>query len=338
MKALVFEKYGGPEVLEWKDVPDPEPGPNDAVVEVKASAVNYNDIWGRSGAPQEVPLPHISGSDAAGIVTQIGDAVTDVKIGDEVVVHCGRPARGNKEGEGQQYNIWGYDWPALDGAHGEYVCVPSENLALKPTNLDFEGAASLPLVLVTAWRKLVHKARIKPGDTVLVWGAAGGLGVMAIQIAKMFRANVIAVASSDEKLELCKQIGADHLINRNTQDVRKEVRNIVGRKGVNIVFEHPGQATMGLSVQMASWNGMVVTSGATSGYEGQIDLRHIFFREVQLVGSTLGTIFHLQESLDAVQAGYIKPVIHGVLPMKDGGEGQRIVEDDEAVGKVVLVP
>ena len=185
---------------------------------------------------------------------------------------------------------------------------------------------------------LVHKARIKPGDTVLVWGAAGGLGVMAIQIAKMFRANVIAVASSDEKLELCKQIGADHLINRNTQDVRKEVRNIVGRKGVDIVFEHPGQATMGLSVQMASWNGIVVTSGATSGYEGQIDLRHIFFREVQLVGSTLGTIFHLQEALDAVEAGYIKPVIHGVLPMKDGGEGQRIVEDDEAVGKVVLVP
>ena len=113
MKALVFEKYGGPEVLEWKDVPDPEPGPNDAVVEVKAAAVNYNDIWGRRGAPQEVPLPHISGSDAAGIVTQIGDAVTDVKIGDEVVVHCGRPARGTKEGEGQQYSIWAVSYTHL---------------------------------------------------------------------------------------------------------------------------------------------------------------------------------------------------------------------------------
>jgi alcohol dehydrogenase len=336
MKALVFEKYGGPEVLEWKDVPDPSPGANDVVVQVKATAVNYNDIWGRRGAPQEVPLPHISGSDASGVITQIGSDVTNVKIGDEVVVHCGRPARGNREG--QQYNIWGYDWPELDGAHGEYVKVPSENVLPKPSNVNFEEAASLPLVLVTAWRKLVHKAHIKPGDTVLVWGAAGGLGVMAIQIAKMFRATVIAVASSDEKLELCKKIGADHVINRSTQDVRKEVRNIVGRKGIDIVFEHPGQATMGLSVQMAKWGGMVVTSGATSGFEGQIDLRHIFFREVQLVGSTLGTIFHLQEALDAVEAGHIKAVIHSVLPMKDGGEGQRIVEDDEAVGKVVLVP
>lgn len=336
MKALVFEKYGGPEVLEWKDVPDPTAGPNDVIIQVKATAVNYNDIWGRRGAPQEVPLPHISGSDAAGVVTEVGSEVTSVSVGDEVLVHCGRPANGNRTG--QEYNIWGYDWPALDGAHSEYVKVPAENVVPKPTNVSFEEGASFPLVLVTAWRKLVNKAHIKPGDHVLIWGAAGGLGVMAIQIAKLFQAHPIAIASSDEKLEICKNLGAEYLINRKTQDVRQELRNIRGRSGVDIVFEHPGQATMGLSVQLAKWGGIVVTSGATSGYDGTIDLRHIFFRQVSLVGSTLGTVDELRDSLDMVQAGHIKPVIHGVLPMKDGGEGQRIVEDDEANGKVVLVP
>ncbi|MDA1096762.1 MAG: zinc-binding dehydrogenase [Chloroflexi bacterium] len=336
MKALVFDEYGSYDVLQWKDVPDLKAGPTDVVIQVKATAVNYNDIWGRRGAPQQVPLPHISGSDASGIVVEVGSAVTTVKTGDEVVVHCGRPASGNRDG--QEYNIWGYDWPALDGAHAEYVKVPAENVVPKPTNVTFEEAASFPLVLVTAWRKLVNKANIKPGDDVLIWGAAGGLGVMAIQIAKLFHAHAIAVASTDEKLELCKNLGAEYLINRRTQDVRQEMRNILGRRGADIVFEHPGQATIGLSVQLAKWGGIVVTSGATSGYDGTIDLRHIFFRQVSLVGSTLGTVSELRDSLDMVQAGHIKPVIHAVLPMKDGGEGQRMVEEDEAAGKVVLVP
>ncbi len=336
MKALVFDEYGGYDVLQWKDTEDPKAGPNDVVIEVKATAVNYNDIWGRRGAPQEVPLPHISGSDAAGIVVDKGGEVTTHSVGDEVLVHCGRPAGGNREG--QECNIWGYDWPALDGAHSQYVRVPAENVVPKPTNVTFEEGASFPLVLVTAWRKLVAKSNIKPGDYVMIWGAAGGLGVMAIQIAKLFNAHPIAIASSDEKLELCKDLGAEHLINRRTQDVRQEMRNILGRRGADIVFEHPGEATMGLSVQLAKWGGVVVTSGATSGYDGKIDLRHIFFRQVSLVGSTLGTVTELRDALDHVQAGHIKPVIDRVLPMSDAGEGQRIVEEDEAAGKVVLVP
>ncbi len=336
MKAVVFEEYGSYDVLQWKDIDDPKPGANDVVIEVKATAINYNDIWGRRGAPQEVPLPHISGSDASGIVVDKGSGVTTHNIGDEVVVHCGRPAFLNREG--QECNIWGYDWPALDGAHGQYVRVPAENAVPKPTNITHEEAASLPLVLVTAWRKLVSRANIKPGDNVMIWGAAGGLGVMAIQIAKLFNAHPIAIAASDEKLELCKNLGAEYVINRKTQDVRQEMRGILGRRGADIVFEHPGQATIGLSVQMAKWGGIVVSSGATSGFEAQIDLRHIFFRQVKLIGSTLGSVHELQDALDQVQAGHIKPVIDRVLPMKDAGEGQRIVEEDEAAGKVVLVP
>ena len=336
MKAVVFEEYGGYDVLQYKEVPDPVAGANDVLVEVKATAVNYNDIWGRRGAPMHVELPHISGSDAAGVIKEIGSEVDSVKVGDEVVVHCGQPAWFNKEG--QECNIWGYDWPALEGAHSQIVRVPAENVVPKPTNVTFEEAASLPLVLVTAWRKLVHKTGIKPGDHVLIWGAAGGLGVFAIQICKLFNAHAIAVASSDEKLELCKSLGAEYTINRRTQDVSQEVRNIVGRKGVEIVFEHPGQATAGLSLRLAGWGGKVVTSGATSGYDASIDLRHIFFRQVQFIGSTLGTVGHLQEALDMVQEGHIKPVVHGVFPFSESGEAQRIVEEDEANGKVVLIP
>ena len=147
MKALVFDEYGGPEVLQWKDIDDPKPGPNDVVIEVKATAINYNDVWGRRGAPMEVELPHISGSDASGVVVDKGSEVTSHSVGDEVVVHCGRPAFNNRTG--QECNIWGYDWPALDGAHGQYVRVPAENAVPKPTNLTHEEAASFPLVLVT---------------------------------------------------------------------------------------------------------------------------------------------------------------------------------------------
>lgn len=336
MKAVVFEKYGGYDVLEYKEIDDPKVGSNDVLVEVKATAVNYNDIWGRRGAPMQVELPHISGSDAAGVIKEIGSEVTTAKVGDEVLVHCGMPAWGNREG--QEYNIWGYDYPGLDGAHGQLVRVPAVNVVPKPTNVTFEEGASFPLVLVTAWRMLVHKGGIKPGDHVLVWGAAGGLGVMALQICKLFRAHAIAIASSDEKLELCKQLGAEYTINRRTQDVSGEVRNIVGRKGVDIVFEHPGQATAGLSLRLASWGGKVVISGATSGYDASIDLRHIFFRQVEFLGSTLGTVGELQEALDQVQAGHIKPVVHKVLPFSESGEAQRLVEEDEAIGKVVLTP
>lgn len=336
MKAVVFEKYGGYDVLEYKAVPDPKAGPNDVVIQVKATAINYNDIWGRRGAPMQVALPHISGSDAAGVVVEVGSEVKSVKVGDEVVVHPTMPAYGNREG--QEYNIWGYDWGALDGAHAQYAKLPAVNVVPKPKNLTFEEAASIPLVLVTAWRKLVHKAGIKPGDYVLVWGAAGGLGVMALQICRLFRAHAVAVASSDEKLELCKSLGAEFTINRATQDVEQEVRRLLGRRRFDIVFEHPGKATIGLSLRLAAWGGKVVSSGATSGYEAQIDLRHIFFRQVQLIGSTMGTVDELKEALRMVEEGHIKPVVHKVLPMTEAGEAERLVEEDEARGKVVLVP
>ncbi len=336
MKAVVFEKYGGYDVLEYKEIPTPKAGPGEALVKVKAIGCNYNDVWGRRGEPMKVPLPHISGSDASGIVEQVGPGVTNVKVGDEVIVHSAMPAYGRREG--QEYNIWGFESGPLQGAMGEYFTVPAESLLPKPKNLTHEEAASLGLVLVTVWRMLVSKGGIRPGDYVLIWGAAGGLGVFAIQVCKLFRAHAIAVASSDEKLERCKELGAEFLINRKTQDISQELRKIVGRRGVDIVFEHPGAATIGLSLRLAKWGGKVISCGATSGYDANIDLRHIFFRQVSLIGSTMGTVNELADALKMVEEGHIKPVIHKILPLSEAGEAERLIEEDEAVGKVILVP
>jgi NADPH:quinone reductase-like Zn-dependent oxidoreductase len=336
MKAAVIEAYGGDEVVQWKDVPTPEPGPNEVVVEVKAAGSNYNDVWARRGAPLQVALPHIFGSDFAGVVRAIGSEVTKAKIGDEVLNHCGIPAMGNPEG--QEHIIWGFDSGAQEGSHAQYAKIHQDNLLPKPKNLTFEQAASLPLVLVTVWRQLYTKGGIKPGDHVLVWGAAGGIGSMAVQVCRVFNAHAIAVVSSDEKAKVVKELGAAYVINRKTQDVREEVRKIVGRRGVDIVFEHPGKQTIPVSLRLVKWGGKVVTSGATSGYDAQVDLREIFFRQVQLVGSTLGTVEELRQAMKVVADGKIKPVIHKVIPMSNAAEAYRIMEDDEAIGKVVLVP
>src|ERR1700691_3192399 len=215
MKAIMFERNGGYDVLKYADVAEPKAGPNDVVIKVKASACNFNDIWARRGLPgMKILMPHISGSDAAGVVVERGSEVHDVAIGDEVVVHCGIACRHcyyctrGEEFFCHDFKIWGFQTGPLDGAHGEYCKVPAVNVLAKPKNLTWEEAASMPLVLVTVWRMLVSRARIQAGDFVLIWGASGGLGVMAIQIAKLFNARPIAVASSDDKLELALKLGA----------------------------------------------------------------------------------------------------------------------------------
>jgi NADPH:quinone reductase-like Zn-dependent oxidoreductase len=345
MKAVVFEQHGGVEVLKYREVAEPDVSPNDVLLRVRAAACNYNDIWARRGMPgMSVIFPHISGSDVAGEVVKAGSEVHNVKPGDEVVVHCGvscRHCEACASGEDvfcREFRIWGFQTGPLDGGHSELVRVPAYNVIPKPKNLTWEEAASLPLVLVTAWRKLVTRARVKPGDYVLVWGAAGGLGMMALQIARLFKAQPIAVASSDEKLRACEKLGAEALINRKTQDVQEEVRSITGRRGVDIVFEHPGMATWPTSVLTVRRGGTIVTSGATSGHEGTTDLRHVFFRQLNVLGSTLGSKAELIQAMRFVETGDIKPVVSEVLPLKDVGRAQLSMEGSDVVGKIVLVP
>ncbi|MFQ5882915.1 MAG: zinc-binding dehydrogenase [Candidatus Methylomirabilales bacterium] len=345
MKAIVFEKHGGVEVLEQRDIPEPQISPNEVLICVRATACNYNDIWARRGMPgMEVIFPHISGSDAAGEVVEVGSEVKSVKAGDEVAVHCGLSCRvcaactSGQEYFCKQFRIWGFQTGPLDGGHAEYCKVPAVNVLHKPKQLSWEEAAAMPLVLVTAWRKLVTRAGIKPGDTLLIWGAAGGLGVMAVQIGKLFRARVIAVVGGDEKIEMVKRLGADHAINRRTENVAEEVKKITNRRGADIVFEHIGAATWPQSFASVKWGGTIVTSGATTSYEAMTDLRHIFFRQLNILGSTLGSKGELAAAMQHVEQGHIKPVVTQVFPLKEIGVAQRLVEEGKAIGKIVLVP
>ncbi|MBI4336903.1 MAG: zinc-binding dehydrogenase [Chloroflexi bacterium] len=345
MKAVVFEQHGGPEVLQYREVPDPKPGPNDVLIKVKAASANYNDIWARRGLPGvKFDMPHVSGSDAAGVVAAVGSEVRGVKPGDEVLVHPSMSCRAceactsGQEFFCRDFKIWGFQTGPNDGGHAEYARVPAVNAVPKPKNLTFEQAASLPLVLMTAWRMLVSRAQVKPGDFVLVWGGAGGLGTMAIQICKVFNARAIAVVSSDEKAKRCQELGAAYVVNRSKQDVAEQVRNITNRRGVDIVFEHVGQATFPTSIRSLRWGGSLVTCGATSGFEAVTDVRFLWNKQLNFHGSHMGNKAELLAALRFVESGHIKPVIDRVLPLKEVPQGQELMEQDKVVGKLVYVP
>lgn len=344
MKAVAFDAHGGPEVLQYRDVPEPQLSGNDVLIRVRAAGCNFNDIWARRGLPGvKIILPHVSGSDAAGEVVAVGAEVKDVQPGDEVMVHpslscrsCEACARGD-EYFCRQFRIYGFQTGPLDGAHAEYVRVPAYNVVPKPKSLSWEEAGSLALVLLTAWRMLHSRARIQPGQLVLVWGAAGGLGTMAIQIAKLHQATVIAVANSDRKLEEAQALGADHLVNRTRQNVLEEVRKI-SRAGVDVVFEHVGEASWETSVQSLKWGGTLVTCGATTGFIGQTDIRFLWNKQLNFLGSHMGNKAELLEALRFVEQGRIRPVVSQTFPLKEAARAQALMEESESIGKLVLIP
>jgi alcohol dehydrogenase len=345
MKAIVFERNGGPEVLEYKDTAVPTAGPNEVMIKVKASACNFNDIWARRGLPgMPIILPHISGSDAAGIVVQTGSEVHNVELGQAVVVHCGISCRQcdyctrGEEFFCRDFKIWGFQTGPLDGAHGEYCKVPAANVLPKPSNLSFEEAATVPLVLLTVWRMLVTRARIQAGDFVLIWGAAGGLGVMAVQVAKLYNAHAIAVASSEDKLQLCHQLGADFVLHRKKHDILNEVRKITKGRRADIVFEHTGSDTWPISMQCLTWGGTIVTCGATSGFDAQMDIRLLWNKQQNYLGSHLGNKGELVDAMRFVESGQIRPVVGKVLPLKELGQAQCLMENNVIGGKIAIVP
>ena len=355
MKAVTFEQHGETDVLKYTDLPEPEISPNEVLIRVKAAAANYNDIWARRGLPGvRVILPHVSGSDASGVVEAVGSEVgagtangfnnIPFKPGDEVMVHPGISCRvcdvctRGEEFFCRQFKIWGFQTGPNDGGHAELVKVPAVNVIPKPANLSWEEAASLPLVLETVWRMLVTRARVQAGDFVLIWGGAGGLGVMAIQVCRLFGARPIAVAATDEKLEVCRRLGAEFTINRNSQNVADEVRRITDRRGVDIVFEHVGDATWETSVAALKCGGTLVTCGATSGFFGRTDIRFLWNKQQNFLGSHLGSKAELVSAMRFVESGQVTPVVGATLPLRDVAEGQRLMEQDQASGKIVYVP
>lgn len=342
MKAVIFRQHGGPEVLEYTDVPEPQIRANEVLVEVKACALNHLDIWVRGGLPGiEIPLPHILGDDVAGVAKQVGELVTWVKVGDEVMVqpgvscgHCEACLSGN-DNFCREYDIVGY---RRDGGYAELVAVPGVNIVPKPSQLSWEEAAALPLVTVTAWHMLVTRAKVQPGETVLVQAAGSGVGSVAIQIAKLRGARVITTASSDEKLAHARELGADETINYTSSDWPKEVRRLTHRQGVDVVVEHTGAATWPGSIASLKTGGRLVTCGATSGYDAHTDLRQVFYRHLNILGSFMGSKAELLEAMKFVEQGKIRGVVDRVLPLSEARQAHELIENRAQFGKVVLKP
>jgi len=340
VKAIVFRQHGGPEVLQYVDAADPEPGPNEVVVRVRACALNHLDLWVRGGLPNvPIPLPHIPGSDVAGEIAKIGAGVTTVRVGQKVVlaplVTCGKcPACvAGLDNRCRAATNLGY---MIDGGCAEFVRAPEVNCLPCPDNLSFEEAAAVPLVFQTAWHMLIDRARLQPGEDVLVLGAGSGVGSAAIQIAKFFGARVITTAGSETKLEKARQLGADHVINHKSQKIREEVRRITNKRGVDIVFEHVGTATWDDSLASLALAGRLVTCGNTTGYDAKVDLRFLFSRQLSLLGSYMGVKSELHTIMKLVSAGHLKPVVDRIFPLQEAAAAHAYLESGQQFGKVVL--
>lgn len=342
MRAVIVEQHGGPDVLKLAEVRDPEIKPNEVLVVVRACALNHLDVWARNGLPGiRIPMPHILGNDVAGVVREAGELITWVNRGDEVLLqpgvscgHCEHCLAG-RDNFCEEYDIIGY---GRDGGYAELVAVPGANVIPKPLNLSWEEAAAVPLVTLTAWHMLVTRAAIQPGESVLVHAAGSGVGSVAIQIAKLFGARVIATASSDAKLSKARELGADETINYSSDDWPKQVKGLTDGKGVDVVFEHTGAATWPGSLVSLKKGGRLVTCGATSGYDARTDLRQVFYRQLSILGSFMGSKAELLAAMKFVESGQIRPVVDRTLPLTEARRAHELMEDRAQFGKLVLMP
>ncbi len=338
MKAVRIHQFGGPEVLTYEDVPDPQPRKDQVLVRIRACAMNHLDIWVRKGLPG-VKLPHILGSDIAGEVVEVGEYVAGCKPDQRVLIapmhfcgHCAKCVAG-LQNQCREFTVLGN---GVDGGDCELIAVPAVNVIPIPDSLDFNQAASVPLVFLTAWHMLVGRAGIRPGQTVLILGAGSGVGTAAIQIAKLFHCRVITTAGDESKLEKARALGADYGINHYHQKISEEVRKITNREGVDIVLEHVGAATWDESLKSLKNAGTLVTCGATTGPGVGLDLRHLFARQLSLLGSYMGTMGELYEVLAHVFAGRLKPVVDRPFPLKEARAAHEYLETSKMFGKVVL--
>jgi NADPH:quinone reductase-like Zn-dependent oxidoreductase len=342
MRAVVFKEHGGPEVLQYTEAAEPTIKANEVLVEVRACALNHLDVWARGGLPGiEIPLPHILGNDIAGVVRAVGPLVDWVSAGDEVMlqpgVSCGHciECLSGRDNFCPEYDILGY---RRDGGYAELVAAPAVNVIPKPKSLGWEEAAALPLVTVTAWHMLVTRARVEPGEEVLIHAAGSGVGSIGIQVARLRGARVIATAGSDEKLQKARELGADEVVNYTREDWPREVRRLTGKRGVDVVFEHTGAETWPGSIAVLAKGGRIITCGATSGYDARTDLRQVFYRHLSLLGSFMGSKAELLQAMKFIERGSIRAVVDRTMPLGEARRAHELMQDRAQFGKLVLVP
>jgi NADPH:quinone reductase-like Zn-dependent oxidoreductase len=342
MRAALIRIQGGPEVLELADIEPHKPHPGEALVRVRACALNHLDLWTRSGrAGYTPPLPHVLGNDIAGEIASLPEEVdtSGLVVGQRVMLQpgtsCGRclMCLSGDDFACRQYRVLGH---GRAGGYAEFVAVPLGSLVPIPDAISFENAAAFPLVFLTAWRMLMVRAQVKVGEDVLVWAAGSGVGMAAIQIAKLMGARVIATAGGAKKLELARSLGADEVVDHYTGDVVAEVKRFTSKKGADIVIEHTGEKTWERSVLSLAHRGRLVTCGATSGPKGMTDLRFVFAKHLSLMGSYMGSRADLLAASPHFFAGRLKTLVHATLPLERAADAHRMMEASEHFGKIVL--
>ena len=342
MKAARIHQHGGPEVLVYEDVPEPQIKANQILVRVRACALNHLDLFVRAGIPGiKFSMPHILGSDIAGEVVEAGELCERVKPGWRVLLSPGLSCRqcdqcaAGRDNFCRRYTIFG---SGVDGGNAGLLAAPEWTAIQIPDDMTFEQAAAAPLVFLTAWHMLTGRVKLQIGEDVLVLAASSGVGSAAIQIAKLFRCRVIATAGGEAKLAKAKELGADHVIDHYRQDISAEVRKLTAKRGVDVVFEHVGAATWTKSLESLAPGGRLVTCGNTTGFDVKLDLRFLFSKQWSLLGSFMGTLGELHEVLKFVFRKELTPVIDRVYPLSEIRAAHEHLENKEQFGKVLVAP
>lgn len=340
MKAIAFHEHGGIEVLQTAELPVPDVGRNDVLVRVRAVALNHLDLFVRKGLPGlHLDMPHILGSDIAGEVVAVGEDVTRRQTGDRVLLNptlsCGTCALCLR-GEDNYCRQFGVIGEHVRGGYAQYIAVPARNVYPLPGKLPFADAAAIPLVYATAWRMIVTQARVRPGEIVLILGIGGGVASAALQVARVMGAEVWVTSGSDEKLKKAQALGATQTFNYSQEDWGAAVWERSGRRGVDVVLDNVGQATWSSSLRTLRTGGRLVTCGATTGPQGSTNINLVFWRQLQIFGSTMSTQGEFQDMLRQVEIGRLRPVVDRVLPLESAQTAHRLLEAGEQFGKIVL--
>ena len=326
MRAVRIHEDGGPEVLVLEEAPDPVAGPGEVLVRLRASALNHLDIWIRKGLPS-VPKPRILGADGAGVVDAVGEGVNGFEPGERVVLNPGIEAGGGR------IHVIGEHG---DGTNAELIAVPATNVHPIPDGLSFEEAAAFPLVFETAYRMLVTRAGLREGEWVLAWGIGGGVSTATLAIGKALGAKVIVTSSSEAKLEHARELGADATVNHTTGDVKAVVQEATGGRGADVVVESVGEATWATSLQVAAPGGRITVCGATSGPNPPAALHRVWWKQLSILGSTMGTREDFAGAYELVASGRARPVVDTVLPLEEIRTAHERLEAGEQLGKIVL--
>ncbi len=340
MKAMLFHEHGGPDKLSYEDLPIPQIGPQEALIRVKACALNHLDIWIRQGNPAySIPFPHVGGSDVSGIVEQIGTQVEGVSSGARVFVSPGiscwqcEYCLAGRDNMCRSYHLLG---TKTHGGYAEYVKVPFRNVLPMPENLTFEQAAAFPLVSVTASHMLFPLANLQHGETVLVMGAGSGVGMMAVQLAKLAGARVLATVGSDDKVPKGVVLGADAVINHTREQVSDRVRMLTEGRGVDVVIEHIGPEVWDSCLDSLTRGGRLITCGATTGAEVKLNLRYLYSRQLTVKGSYMGTRAELVKATELMSQGRLMVVVDRTFPLRDARAAQELMLSRKFFGKIVL--